>query len=201
MALGILAPRPQAALTPKCGAPLSGTIDQLKVKALGCKASLGFQKQTQPLPVGRYWIDVSGEEKVAEFVAAMSAASDAGIVVVEDIDQDPPANISFSEALLRRAAGDKMVPAVGALFRVTGAGSISIDATKYGFPTKAPDCLTSHAQTSSAQRAQAEVDRRADENLGSAKTWLIVGGVMVGLYLVSNTLGNVAMAARAVRGK
>ena len=74
MTLGILAPRPRAALTPKCGAPLAGTVDQLRVKVLGCQPSLGFQKQTQPLPAGRYWIDVSGEDKAKEFVAAMSAA-------------------------------------------------------------------------------------------------------------------------------
>lgn len=160
-------------------------------KFLGCPSSLGFEKNTQPLPAGRYWIDIIGEEKVKTFLNGLNIAQDNGVVVVENVVLDPSPDDSVWTILQRKWNGDSLEQQAWVLFRVTGVGSIGIDATMYGFPTKAPSCVKDKDQTLQAPEVKEGVD---------AVPWWVwaVGGTVV-LLVVANSVGQVATAVTAVK--
>ena len=187
MSFGVLGGSVVGRVRPRGGARPLG-IDMTAF--LGCPGSLGFEK-TSPLPVGRYWIDVTGEQNITDFFGALNTAKDYGVVDIENVEVEGT-DTSFS-AVLNRLMGGPTVPQAWVLFRVTGVGSIAIDATRYGYPTKAPDCVTTKDQTSTATEAQTEVDKEA-----TIPTWAWVAGGAVVFLVLAHAVGEVAGAVKTV---
>lgn len=104
-----------------------------------------FEKR-QPLPPGRYWIDVIGPEKVARFVSLLNAGATIGAVTVED-------TTTWSPNLLEGIVGGG-APQAWFLFSVNfqdfqgrKVAGLEFDTKEFGFPTIATDDIHSKDDT------------------------------------------------------
>lgn len=132
------------------------------------------QRQTNPLPAGRYWLDVVEvpEGQIADFEAW---ARDSGSLVrVEhteehDADGGTPKRAFF-------------------IFRVSAPGAV-FDAQRFGFPNIATDDVRTEQDTSTVRDALDAVDADAGKN--ALRVALIVGGVGLavglGIYFATRT--------------
>jgi hypothetical protein len=140
-----------------------------------------MQSQTNPLPAGRYWIDLIGDQNIADFMTALQSAQDAGVVVIENQEAWDPSWLDKFEG-----AGDSQM---WVLWNVTGAGSFSMDATRYGMPTIAPSCVKTKDQT-----IQAPPDPAT--GLAAVPTWLWAAGVFAGFLLLAHALQEVSSSVK-----
>ncbi len=107
---------------------------------------MSFEKRN-PLPPGRYWIDVSGTDKVSGFAFLLSQAAALGAVVVENVELNG-ASVDLGSVLEALEGGNN--PAAWFLFRVTDVGTFSIDQSQLGFATIADPNV--HSQDDTVQK-------------------------------------------------
>lgn len=154
-----------------------------------CKASGGMQKQTDPIPIGRYWIDIIGLDNIQVLMPAMNQAAAGGVIVIEDTKTTTPTAAD-------KLTGGLTEPVASVLFRVTGYGSISIDPTRYGYPTIANPCVKQIDDTDSSASVQAALDADAKK-----KQLYIIGAVgLVVLVVIAHTASEAANVVRAAEG-
>jgi len=124
-------------------------------------------ERRNPIPPGRYWIDVVGKENIADFGAWILEMQGAVRLVTsqEETEADPPT--------------------LWALFEVPEGRSPFIDQQKFGFPTTAPEGVSSREDT----EVGPEDDDDAASDIGKAVKVLSVVGVVlaatIGIYLLT----------------
>jgi hypothetical protein len=129
------------------------------------QAERQVQVRTNPLPAGRYWIDVFGVENVKDFGAWVTEM--AGAVRTEQVEENPEAD----------------PPSLFAIFVVPDGRSPFMPFEKFGFPTTAPASVKSKDDT---EHGPDDEDESSD--FGKAVKVLAVVGVAlaatVGVYLL-----------------
>lgn len=99
-----------------------------------------------PLPPGRYYIDVDGVEKIRGFYALLNAAVALGVVTVINVELD--GDSVDLQMLLQKILGGGNAHG-WFLFSVAdpSKGTFSIDRTTFGDPTIAPPSVTNEDDT------------------------------------------------------
>lgn len=125
---------------------------------------LGVLQRANPLPAGRYWIDVFGDnrDKLARWFSTNRDTVDAQETESFDATSDFPARDFY-------------------IFKVTA--PTPWDAVTFGFPTVAPATVTSSADTVQRpppEKSGADTIQDATDAVGKIAFWgvLIVGGVL-----------------------
>jgi hypothetical protein len=158
----------------ECGArALKGTIEELFGK--------GGLERRNPIPAGRYWIDVIGTENIKAFFSLMNEAQKLGVVQIENSEFQ---GTTFDlDTILQKIAGGGD-PQAWVLFRVTGVGTISLDNTRFGYPTIATTNIEHKDDTSQAPPTPS--------GLSAVPMWLWLGGGLVALVAVASIISDVS---------
>ncbi len=130
-----------------------------------------FEKRS-PLPPGRYYIDVVGVEKIKQFFGLLNPAVALGVVVIENVETNSGA---FDLQSILQALDGDTIARVWVLFRVTGFGTLSIDAKTFGFPTIAADSVHTESDTETLP---------PDPTVEAASTVRTIIGVLEGIAAV-----------------
>ena len=205
MSLGVLSAQPaptcadasyRRQMPHRCGGPLLEQAGALylcaftpyrqspacQVSGLGateCKSSLGLQR-TNPLPTGRYWIDVVGAENIDSFLSLMNDGKNLGVIKLENVETTEP-------GLLDRIAGSAGEKRAFVIFHVLQPGAITLNFERFGYPTIAAACVKSEEDTAQAP----------DIEKPGIPTWVYVAGAAVVGLFVLNATSNVAKAVTA----
>lgn len=135
-----------------------------------------------PLPPGRYWIDVIGADKIRGFYTLLNAANVAapGLVTVENVELN--GDSVDLQSFLRWVMGD--TTRAWFLFRVAdkSKGSLSIDQKTFGYASHASDNVKTQEDT--IQAPPDPVDE-ANDQLGKIIT---LAELVLGLYTLKSVL-------------
>jgi hypothetical protein len=148
-----------------------------------------FETQN-PLPAGRYWIDVIGADKIRAFFTLLNTAAIAapGLVLLENVELN--GDSVDLQSFLRWALGD--TTRAWFLFRVGDRtkGAFSIDHKTFGYPSHASDNVKT--ETDTAQTPPDPVDEASDQ-VGKIIT---VVELVLGLYTLKTLLEFVSKAKK-----
>ena len=135
---------------------------------------MALQRKVDPIPPGRYWINVIGAPNIRDFIEWVADMS--GAVVEETTELD-----NTETPLERVLAGGSNPSRLFVIFRVPEGRAPFLNAIQFGFPSKAPKEISSESDT--VDRPEPEDAMRDFQRLIRSAVTMVAIGVGVGLAI------------------